>query len=640
LFSFCLLSLLYLQGCDRTRTAPPPTIDLPQDEVTLLLQEAQSAASPAAEAARIKAVEQLFERQRYAEAQNWLDTPKLQKPAIHALPTDLQYRIVAMAVRLALQNQNSQLAIELLTTDRLGLPGLLPLLSPEQAGTLSLLRATAWEQAGENWLATQERVFLAGLLTGDAQTANRNQTWRNLQSLPDTLIESLRQTVPAGDLQGWLELAWIDRDIQSDLDTRITLLQEWQMAYPAHPALQQLPDDIHQLLVLASERPARIAVLLPQSGQLANAAEAITEGFLAAHYLTPQTTANPAPEIRFYDASQPDQLMAQYEQAVREGAQFIVGPLQKEQVTILQQAVTAVTVPTLALNYGEGETSNPLLYQFGLSPEQEIQAVIERARRLGYQSAGVFYPNTPWGLRMAEAFQQSLARQPELHTLIAAEAFDAEEGYDQAIKKLLLVDQSEARARELKRITGQPLEFEARRRQDMDFLFLAATPPQARQIKPLLDFHFASDLPVLSTSHIFAGAIKPDLDRDMNGIEFCDLPWLSQAPHKVKTGFMAAWPKADPRLGRLHALGADAYHLVTRMHLISTIPGAMLRGVTGTLELGNHGQIVRELPWFRIEQGAPHALPALPAEPNPTIAESARETHEPGTQTNPTPTTW
>ena len=59
------------------------------------------------------------------------------------------------------------------------------------------------------------------------------------------------------------------------------------------------------------------------------------------------------------------------------------------------------------------------------------------------------------------------------------------------------------RARELGRIIGRRLEFEPRRRQDIDIVFMAAYSADARQLMPQLAFHHGADLPVHATSHVW-----------------------------------------------------------------------------------------------------------------------------------------
>ncbi len=56
------------------------------------------------------------------------------------------------------------------------------------------------------------------------------------------------------------------------------------------------------------------------------------------------------------------------------------------------------------------------------------------------------------------------------------------------------------------------------RRQDVDFLFLAATPQQAQQVKPTLVFQYAGDLPVYATSHLHAATNNRSQYLDLEGI--------------------------------------------------------------------------------------------------------------------------
>ena len=80
-------------------------------------------------------------------------------------------------------------------------------------------------------------------------------------------------------------------------------------------------------------------------------------------------------------------------------------------------------------------------------------------------------------------------------------------------------------AGDLRRIIRQPFEFDPRRRQDIDFIFLLANPSQARGIKPTLAFFFAEDLPVYSTSHMNDNSESRIDYLDLAGIRFCDIPW-------------------------------------------------------------------------------------------------------------------
>ena len=108
------------------------------------------------------------------------------------------------------------------------------------------------------------------------------------------------------------------------------------------------------------------------------------------------------PKIKIYDTG-PDPTKARdfYEQAVTDGAQFIVGPLGREAAEVIMRQAS-IRVPTLMLNHTDDEpgSMSKYLFQFGLPPEQEARQVAERAYLDGHRLAAVLYPKTPWGERM------------------------------------------------------------------------------------------------------------------------------------------------------------------------------------------------------------------------------------------------
>ena len=89
--------------------------------------------------------------------------------------------------------------------------------------------------------------------------------------------------------------------------------------------------------------------------------------------------------------------------------------------------------------------------------------------------------------------------------------------------------QSEGRAKSLQSTVGGQVAAQPSRRQDIEFIFLAATPQQAQQIKPTLNFQYAGDVPVYATSHVYSASGDVNQYNDMNGIRFCETPWLLEA---------------------------------------------------------------------------------------------------------------
>ena len=74
--------------------------------------------------------------------------------------------------------------------------------------------------------------------------------------------------------------------------------------------------------------PDRIALLLPLSSQQRISAQAVLDGFLAAHLGNPNAVES---QIKIYDTGLIDAEEA-YAQSVTDGADFIVGPLLKPSV--------------------------------------------------------------------------------------------------------------------------------------------------------------------------------------------------------------------------------------------------------------------------------------------------------------------
>ena len=147
------------------------------------------------------------------------------------------------------------------------------------------------------------------------------------------------------------------------------------------------------------------------------------------------------------------------------------------------------------------------------------------------------------------------------------------------------------------------------RRTDVDFLFLAATPQQAQQIKPTLAFQYAGDVPVYATSHLFTGAHTQAQMLDLEGIRFCETPWLLNTSSPLQQQVSSQWPQAGGSLGRLYAMGADAYQLASHLEQLKALPDTRIEGLSGTLSLGAGQRVQRQLPWAEFRGGQIIPLP-------------------------------
>lgn len=442
----------------------------------------------------------------------------------------------------------------------------------------------------------------------DAVAESRQQLWKILVSMPRARLAAELNMARDRVLAGWIELALIAVDNAGQSLRMNASVEQWKKAYPNHPAGEAVVSGLISQAPMIG-RVDRIALLLPLSSNYALAAQAVRNGFLA------MDTANSDPDkpkISVYDTgADSSRVLNVYDQAVNEGAQFIVGPLGREAADVIMRQAS-IKVPTLLLNYTDDEPSSTAkyLFQFGLSPEQEARQAAERAYLDGHRQAAVLSPRTPWGERVVKAWSDHWQRLGG--TVVASQAYNEEDvDFSEPIKNLLNITQSEMRRELVEKTVGQKLKFDSRARQDIDLVFLAADAKRGRLIKPQLNFYHAARVPVYSTSHIFTGAGDALSDIDLDGILFGDMPWMLVGDGKIqelRQSLQRDWPYAHSDLDRLYALGMDSYAVIPHLNRISMDSGVRFNGVTSGLSVDHGGRLQRQLLWARFQRGVPRLV--------------------------------
>lgn len=443
------------------------------------------------------------------------------------------------------------------------------------------LRGELFGLLGETANSIAAYTELADSLPDAAQRASVEQAiWGVLRQTPTAALDKLAAETTDARLHGWYQLARAGRSAETTAAT-----------VPAPPAATGLGATTAPAAVGALER---VALLLPESGTYAAAADILRDGFLAAAF-TARAGGARTPDIRLYDTATAD-VVALYQRAASEGAQLVVGPLEPDALLRLS-AQTALPVPVLSLNYLESGPPPAAInfYQFGLSVADEARAAAHSAWRAGHRAALVLAPGTDWGNRALDAFRATFE---ELGGSVREAA-----RYDMALKDFTPVLRPL-----LAPLPGQAAPAPAagadaaapRRRTDIDMIFLVAHPTQGRQIKPTLDFLYAKDLPIYATSAIYTGTPDPARDADLEAIQFIASPWSLAEP-------AALAPHPDGELPATHrqlfALGVDSYLL--HAQFTGNLPGMAqpIHGQTGTLMLDGGGRIQRTQPWARFVAG-------------------------------------
>ena len=480
------------------------------------------------------------------------------------------------------------------------------------------------------WRSRQQAAFASGRIN-DAVIAQsslerhlpgtqelRQSRVNLLASLRDASERNIRidpRSASDPTIRGWLELGPIAAAAARSPNASIADVDAWRSRYPNHPAsdivrselLNQQYSQQQQQPTIVSGGGAHIALLLPISGRNGAIATTIRDGFMTAYYQTPEAQRTP---INIYDTGETG-IAENVARATQEGADIIVGPLTRDEVVAAAGLVTR-RPPVLALNFlPTGQPAPNAFFQYALSPEDEARLAAHRILADGHKNGLAIVPSGDWGTRVLAAFKQEL--EAGGGGLYATTALDTGmTDYSDSLTTVLRISESSARHRRLESILGTKLQFEPRRRNDIEFIFAPAQANIERLLRPQLRFHFAGSIPTYATSDAFEP--DPHNNQDLEGLIFPDMPWMlgSDLADAVRNALQTAYPNGGgPRRNRYFAFGFDAYRLATALHSGAT--NIQVDGLTGRLTLDPDHRVHRELGWAQIHNGEVKMLPAAGA---------------------------
>jgi outer membrane PBP1 activator LpoA protein len=312
--------------------------------------------------------------------------------------------------------------------------------------------------------------------------------------------------------------------------------------------------------------PLQLAVLLPLTGNLSRAAVPVRDGLLAGYYAEQRRR----PDIRFYDTA--SGAVAAYDQAVAAGADYVVGPLGRDEVAALFRKGT-LPVPVLALNRAGGNPP-PGSASFSLAPEDDGIAAAEfllarNARRV------LILADADEGMRRAvSAFREQF--QQRGGTVVAQLPVAAEPGD-----------------------MGALLSQAANGDGGVDGVFLAVRAPQAAALSSQLALAGLAGKPVVATSQLASANDEASVNHALDGIAFPSDAWAARGVAGLPSAARAADMLSSARgaAQRLFAFGHDAWLLTAYLERLAGDANASLPGATGKLRLDGFGNVVRVPAW-------------------------------------------
>jgi outer membrane PBP1 activator LpoA protein len=469
------------------------------------------------------------------------------------------------------------------------------------------LRADAWIQKQDPARAVELMRQRETWLSGSRELEqNRNRLWQGLLFSNPQVLREAAQISADQETRGWLTLGSLATSTGQQGIGWSNGISRWREANPGHPALVIIGEREsfdHEVL----DYPRQVALLLPLTGRSAAAGKAVQNGFLGAYFAT-ASALDDRQAVRIYDVNSEGGASAAYHAAVADGAEFVVGPLLKSSVTELANDIL-VPVPVLTLNNLPVDTlAPPGLYQFALAPQDEAASAAVRAIGDGHTRAVALVPNNDWGRSVLQSFATEFEGLGG--TLLDYRNYTPDkQDFSNEIENLMGLSGSVQRYQRMRANIGASLQFDPRRRQDAEFIFLAAAAAPARLLKSQLKFHYSGDLPAYSTSLV--NSLDGRSNTDLNGIMFADTPWLINPQPWIRflpQIYAEHWPE-ERRLGRLHAMGYDAYNLIASLYAYRGGEMAELDGATGNLFLDQQGRVHRRLAWAQFQRGEAVALP-------------------------------
>jgi len=337
--------------------------------------------------------------------------------------------------------------------------------------------------------------------------------------------------------------------------------------------------------------PERIAFILPLTQNL-QAANAIVYGFLSNYFNYEYSS-----DVQIYIFDSTNSIEEINDEIEALNIDFIVGPLLRENVNTAVQL--SPSIRSLHLNYPSIEPTNNNSYFLGLRPEDEINTIINYALSSEIKNIITFTPSNEYGQRIEIALNNA-SLTSNIDRLNSINYEPGASNHLTTINDAFLINESNARRTRLTNNLGTTLNFNARRRQDIDAIFAFGTSESLSILIPQIRFSFANNINIFSLSEINTNSTLDMPSNDFDRVIFSDAPYfLNLNNYTINNGDIFSESdkfnaSSSLNIQRLFAFGKDIFNIIGLLNIDYFNIYKSYNGYIGEIELIENNYFLRK----------------------------------------------
>lgn len=434
------------------------------------------------------------------------------------------------------------------------------------------------------------RSQLASYLKGGAWFQNNKDIFKSLSLVPKIKKLDYLDDYPQTSASAWIDMSLI-LDAITTGENKTYELGQWKGTYQASPLAQHVNTEA-VINYVSGKKAYHIGLLLPFQGPMARHSKAIRDGVVKSYFDQKQRDYSIQIKVKSYDTKDYENLELALNEMLEDGITHIIGPVDKEQALAFSKLNIPEHLQVITLN--SIDDSKPNVVSLNASSAVDTINIVHHARLHHKRKALLLSASSNWARNNARSF---IANWQATGGELVGSYFLKESGFKSTIRDIMGVGSSYSRTRALKRTLHTDVKFVPHHRDDIDVVFVSGTARFIKELKPMLNFYYAGDIPVYTLSNVHDGTKSSMAQKDLRNIIFPEMPYLHQNTE------LSDYKNQSYQLSRLYALGYDALRLALYKPVLLAIPDYGLAGLSGFIQLDQQQGIVRVPNFVQFQRG-------------------------------------